>query len=62
MHASEVLHNLVEAIIDLLRYPYLGNQLILQEIEPVCIIVSLFVASQTVNSHNSSINKSLAYF
>ena len=34
----EVLHDLVEAIIDLIRYPELGKQLILRETEPVCTI------------------------
>ena len=36
---SEVLHNLVEAIIDLCRYPGLADQLIVQGTEPACIIV-----------------------
>ena len=38
---SEVLHNLVEAI----RYPCLGDQLILQETEPVFIIVLQFIVN-----------------
>ena len=45
IHLSEVLHNLVEAIIGLCRYPYLGDQLILRETQPVCIIVFLIIAS-----------------
>ena len=42
---SEVLHNLVEATIDLFRCPSLGDQLILQETEPVCIILLLIIPS-----------------
>ena len=45
---GEVSHNLVEAIISLFRYPELGDQPILREREPVCIIVSLFIAEVTV--------------
>ena len=42
---SEVLHYLVEVILDLCRYPYQSDQLILQEIEHVSIIFHLIIPS-----------------
>ena len=45
---SEVLQDLVEAIIDECRYPYLGNQLILQVVGPVCDIVSFLTSICTL--------------